>query len=129
MNASTVTVSSYILRQHCEAALKKIEDEREQARRFKVMEKLVLMRNSWYRKWRKLPVPTFEGLYAQEEKAGLVSKDTAFYYCQFRHREHERQLRLMLTACELRNEVVLTLQDLKYLGPPVHTPIPTIFLQ
>lgn len=126
MNSSHVTVTSYILKQRVEAAIAQIQAEREEARRSVVAEKLELMRKSWYRKWRKLPLPTFEELYAQE-KIGAARQDTAFYYCQFRHREHERQLRLMLTACELRNEVVLVLQDLKYLDKPVHTPIPTVF--
>lgn len=127
MNSSHVTVSSEMLKERIYDTLDEIEDEREQARHRIVAEKLELIRNNWWRKWRRLPVPTFDELYVQEEKKAASTQDTAFYYCKSRHLEHERQLRLMLTACELQNEVTLTLQDLKYLNKPVHAPIPTIF--
>jgi hypothetical protein len=123
MNASTVTVERRILLAKVNAALTQIQDKREQARRSVVAEKLEQMRKSW---WRKLPVPTFEELYAQEKERARARADNQFHDCQFRYREHERMLGLMLTACELRNEVVLTLHDLKYLGEPIHTPIPML---
>lgn len=128
MNTSHVTVSSYTLKQEIEATLQKIEDSREAARRNYVAEKLIAMRSSWWRKWWSTkPIPDFDALYSWEAARAVEDPYHPFHAYKQRHGAQAERLALMLKAVELHSEVILTLEDLKYLGKPVHTPMPMIF--